>query len=231
MEIFGISIKATIKPNFRVLVLPAVLIVILAILTVVVFKNGVTRISAQIKSLEESKKTENVLQEKVDVLRRIEGVVLGQADITALALPEKNPSLLMMHQISQEAERTGLVVLDRKTSSVPKPIGDMFSMTLVITIDGGLPEMVNMAKSIKQLAPLSSVNLLKLRKEGGKLVMEVDLSVFWGDFPTLLPPLTEPIKTLTQNEEAKVAELAKLEKPVFVTLEASDPVVRENPFR
>lgn len=231
MEIFGISIKATIKPNLRVLILPSMLLAILVILTTIVFKNGITRISAQLKNLEDSKKTENILQEKVAVLRRIEGVVLNQADITALAIPEKNPGVLMLSQISQKAESSGLTVVDKKTSSIPKPIAGMSSMKLIVILEGELSTMVNLAKDIKELAPLSTINVVRVNKERKILSMEVDMAVYWGDFPTLLPPLTEPIKTLSQNEEMMVSDLGKLEKPAFVELEASAPVARENPFR
>ena len=231
MEIFGISIKATIKPNLRVLILPSMLLAILVILTTIVFKNGITRISAQFRNLEDSKKTENILQEKVNVLRRIEGVLLNQADITALAIPEKNPGVLMLSQISQKAESLGLIVADRKTVSSPRPIAGMSSMKLVVVLEGELPTMINLAKEIKELAPLSTINVVRINEEGKTLSMEVDMAVYWGDFPTLLPPLTEPIKTLSQNEEMMVSDLGKLEKPAFVELEASAPQPRENPFR
>ena len=231
MEIFGISIKATIKPNLRVLVLPSMLLIILVTLTAIVFKNGITRISAQLNNLQDSKKTENILQEKVDVLRRIQGAVLNQADITALAIPEKNPGVLMLSQINQKAESLGLTVVDRKTGSLPKPIADMSSMKLIFALEGELPTMVDLAKDIKELAPLSTINVVRINKERGILSMKVDMEVYWGDFPTLLPPLTEPIKTLSQNEEMMVNNLGKLEKPAFIELEASAPQPRENPFR
>lgn len=231
MEIFGLSIKATLKPNLRVLIIPSLLIVILVVLSAVVFKNGFERISGQMDSLEESKKIENILEDKVEVLRRIEGVVLNQADISALAIPENNPGVLMLSQVSQKAESSGLIVSDGKTVGSPKAQDDMSTMNLLITLEGELKETVTLAKEISGLAPLSTINIVRFTKESGALAMELDLSVYWGDFPTLLPPLTEPIKTLSQNEAVMIADLGILKKPVLVELEASSPTTREDPFR
>jgi len=89
MAILGISFEKIIKPNVRILMPPIFLVIALAFLGIFVVKNGLERIYAQLNKLEDVEKTLGILQEKVDILREIQGIVLSQADINLIIWRKK----------------------------------------------------------------------------------------------------------------------------------------------
>lgn len=232
MDIFGISVKGTIKPNIRILATPVLMALVLVFLTVFIFKNGISRMLDEIKNLEDARKTETILQEKVNILRRIEGVVLSQADISAMAIPERVPSMLMLVQINKLAEKYSINLSSKETQIQSRGDVDLPSMRISLTAEGELTGIVNFLKEIDTLAPISTLDEIEYNQdEGGKINTTISLSIFWGDFPTKIPPITEPIKTLSIKEEKLLEQLADLQKPELIDLKASEPTTRESPFR
>lgn len=231
MEVFGISIKGTIKPNIRVLVIPTFLIGMLIILTLVVFKNGFTRISFQLKKLKEAERTENMLKQKVDVLENLKGVVLDKAEVSVIALPEKNPTMFMFAQLRNSADKYLLTILDREARGMYSPEGDLSKMELRFRVRGDHSNIIDFLREIKDLAPLSTVEEVSISIKGNLSEAEVTLFVYWGDFPEKIPPLTEPVRALTEQEEEAYQKIAKLTKPEFIELNPVEKTDRENPFR
>lgn len=230
MEFFGISIKGTLRPNIRVLALPLFLISLLFILALVVFKNGFTRISSQIKELQQARVKENILQEKVDRLQQVREVVLSQADLTVVALPKKNPAILMFVQLNSSAAEQSLILLGKEAKSLVETGTDLSRMEIKFETEGEISQIISFLKNIKTFAPLSTIEQVQMESEGGLLTVEVRLWVYWAGFPEKLPPLTQPIRTLTEQEEQVYAIISELTKPEFVELAPSGPSEREDPF-
>lgn len=230
MEFFGLSIEGTVKPNIRILAVPVFVVVILLILALVVGQSGIRQITSKIKELGEARKVENRLEARATVLERIEGVVLGQADVSIVALPQKNPSLLMLNQLSTTAEKHGLTLLGKKTRvGVPAGKG-IASGQISFILKGDLQKILEFLKDIKTLAPLSSIDEVGVNIEGGEATVSTLLSIYWSDFPTELPPITQPITELNQEEQTILDRISVLQKPEFITLTPSSPSEREDPF-
>ncbi|MCH7641469.1 hypothetical protein IID22_04705 [Patescibacteria group bacterium] len=230
MEIFGLSIEGTVKPNIRTLAVPVFVVVVLLILAFVIGQTGIRQITSKIKELGESRKVENKLEARATVLERVEGVVLGQADVSIIALPEKNPSLLMLTQLSTQAEKHSLTLLGKKTRAGAPAGKGITSGEISFSLKGDLKEIIEFLKDIKTLAPLSSIDEVSVKLEGGEATVGILLSIYWSSFPTELPPITQPITELKQEEQAILDRISVLQKPEFITLTPSSPSEREDPF-
>lgn len=230
MEIFGLSIKGTVKPNTRILAVPVTLIIVLSFMALKIGQNGIARITTKIKELREAQRVEHTLDARATLLGREEGVVLGQADLSTVALPEKNPSLLMLNQLSLAAERHALDLAGKKVAQgVPTGQGVLSGQVSFVLI-GNLQEIIEFLKEIKTLAPISTIDEVNIKIDGGEARVNANLSVYWSSFPRELPPISQPIDKLSQEEQSLINRISQLLKPEFVTLPPSAPVEREDPF-
>lgn len=231
MAILGISFERIIKPNVRILTPPILLAIVLVFLGIFVVKNGLERIYAQLNKLEEVDKTLVILQEKVDILREIQGVVLNQADISVISLPEKNPSLLMLTQLNNLVQEKEVTIINKSIQVAQSDSSGIFSMLIRLELEGEFTNILSFIQDIEKVAPLSTVEETDFEKIINGVTSNVSLSVYWGDFPTKIPAITEPIKTLTASEGILLDQLANLIRPELTNLKASQPISRDNPFR
>ena len=231
MAILGISFEKIIKPNVRILTPPIFLVIALVLLGIFVVKSGLERIYAQLNELEDVNKTLAILQEKVDVLREIQGIVLSQADISVISLPEKNPSLLMLTQLNNLAQANVVSIINKSIQVAQSDSSGIVSMQLRLELEGEFTNILSFIRDIQKVAPLSTVEEIDIEKIINEITSNVSLSVYWGDFPTRIPPITEPIKTLTAKEEVLLDQLGNLTRPELTDLKASQPIIRDNPFR
>jgi Tfp pilus assembly protein PilO len=231
MSIFEFSFKHSLKPNLRILVIPVLMAIIIIFLGVFVVKNGMERITNKLEELDNFEATVITLQEKVNILREIEGIVLNQADITVVTIPDKNPTLIMLSQIETQASEKTVDILNKTTQSQMSGSEGLISARVNLNLTGDLTNILDFLLNLDDLAPISTIDEVDLANSGDLAASNLTMSVFWGDFPTRIPPITEPIKTLTAQEENLVNQLAKLKRPELIELKPEAPTIRENPFR
>lgn len=231
MVILGISVENVLKPNIRIMAPPIFLAVALVICSVIVFKNGLASIYSQLKKLEDVDKTLAILQEKVDVLREIQGIVLSQADISVVSLPNRNPSLVMLGQLGNLATQKEVVIVNKSTQTSTSGLSGLSSMQIRLNIEGQFTNLLSFASDVGKIAPLSTVEEIDIAKSANGVNSSITMAVYWGDFPTKIPAITEPIKTLTATENDLLDQLSNLTRPVLTDLKASEPISRDNPFR
>ena len=224
------SIKGTLKPNLKVISLPILSFVLLIFLINLVFTRGYKLVSLKVSDIKEGEKIERALSEKVMVLRKIEGVVLGQADTSVAALPDKNPSLLAISQLTRAANDNFLKVVEKKGGAEISGTGEIKEGRVTISVEGGFQDTLAFLKNILTLAPLSVVSEVKIKSQIDHFTAQVSVSIFWSSFPTTLPALTSPIKTLTPEEEKFLGELAALIKPSLLGVPPSTFGGRPDPF-
>jgi len=231
MIILGVSLEHYLKPNLRILITPLLLALIILFLGFFIVKNGMERITFKLEELENLESTVVTLQEKVDILREIEGIILSHADTTVVAIPEKNSTLVMLTHLTSVSEEKSVQIINKRTQS--QQIGEegLVSAKININTTSDFNSILDYLMNLEDMAPLSTIDEVDLSKNGEITSGNLALSVYWGDFPTRIPPITEPIKTLTAEEEDLIKLLAKLKRPDFIELAPSTPTIRENPFR
>lgn len=231
MTIFGISLKGTFATNIKVLAFPSILAISLIVLSILVFKNGVSRIYEKLDELEELDKTVSTLEEKVGILRQIEGIVLEQVDTSLVSLPEKNPSMISLQQLENLAQNKGIEIINKTSKGKQSALPSLFSGSIDLELTGQLQNLLNFLQDLDTIAPITTIAEINIKGEENGVSSSSALSVYWGTYPTKIPPITEPIKTLTQNEENLLGKLTALNKPDLVKLEAQAPSTRVNPFQ
>ncbi len=232
MEILGVSIKGVIRPNFRVLFLPGVFVGLLAVISLLVISNTYTRISDQLERLETAGETENLLRGKVSTLQELGEIVVDQADDTVIALPDRNPAITMFTQLNLLAAKYSLTFSSREASAPGVYEGELFATPITFSLVGDLTQLISFIKDIKSLTPLSTIDDVRVSGGAGSGIvsMEVKMAVYFSGFPDKLPPLTQPIKTLTQKEKELMDTITSLQKPEFAEMSTTQPEPREDPF-
>lgn len=230
MEILGISIQGSVKPNIRILAVPVILAVVLAILTLLIGQRGISQIASKLKDLQEAKKAETGLEARTNVLQRLEGVVLSQADVSRIALPEKDPSLLMLGQVKSILEKHNLEIKGIRTRRAAKLGKEIAVGQVSFNVSGELENVLEFLKEIKTFAPISTLEGVSIIIEGSQVSVNTTLFIFWSGFPTEIPAITTPINELSTEEKALLEKVTRLTKPEFNNLNPTEPSNRQDPF-
>ena len=116
MTILGVSFEHFLRPNLRILITPLLLAIIILFLGIFIVKNGMERITIKLEELDNLESTVITLQEKVDILREIEGIILSHADTSVVAVPQDNSTLIMLTHLSSVANEKSVQIINKKTT-------------------------------------------------------------------------------------------------------------------
>lgn len=222
--------KAFIPQKMKVMMVPLGLLLAMVVLIVIVLRVGVSKISTQRTELRKATKNETILSQKQQVLQTLENNILSYADVAIVAMPDKNPSLMVLSQLKVLAEKNGIIISDIKIGSRTKDKSGAFKTTILIGVEGPLTQVLNYLISTKNFAPLSVVNKVELAQVGGLARARTILTVFWVPLPTKLPAIAEPVRELSANETNLITELSNLEQPLFTQVLPAAPSARIDPF-
>jgi hypothetical protein len=222
--------KAFIPQKMKVMMVPLGLLLAMVVLTVIVLRVGVSKISTQRAELRKATKNETILSQKQQVLQTLENNILSYADAAIVAMPDKNPSLMALSQLKVLAEKNGIIISDIKIGSRTKDKSGAFKTTILIEVEGPLTQVLSYLISTKNFAPLSVVNKVELAQAGGLARASSSLTVFWVPLPTKLPAIAEPVLELSANETNLITELSNLEQPLFSQVLPAAPSARIDPF-
>lgn len=221
--------KGLFGANVSAILIPSVYLLVSIILFVFGAKMGIAKISEQSSSLNEARKTQGVLQQKESLLRQIETEISSQVDVLANVVPEKNPALIMISQLKNLALVSGVTITTFKIGA-QNDVGVVSFVELSYDADGALSSIIPFLNTVKTLAPISTIETAKINQQGGLASANVRIRVYFADYPTKLPSLTEAVNELTDEEEGLFDTLSGLTLPVFTTLAPQGPTVRESPF-
>lgn len=221
--------KKVIPANVQLFLVPLGLLVVLIILSVLAVKIGFSRIGAQREELSAARKNESILSQKESVLSSVQGTIPTYVKTVAASLPEKNPALSMTSQLRSLALTNQLILENIKVGS-SVTTGELSAVDISFSLEGAVPQVVSYLNSIKDMAPVSTVEKAKINQSSLGTRADVTVKVYFSPFPTKLPSLTEPVKELSQEEKGTLLKLSALSLPIFTELQAQPGTLRENPF-
>lgn len=180
--------------------------------------------------ISQAKKDVTVLQQKIDILGEIESDSLFSSDLSLNALPETNPSLVVISQLKKLASDNGVIFSNIKTGiEMPDKLE-----TKKVSVDfevGGPRELVTQfLRSIKNISPLALIEKIKISESSGLTQAQVSVEVFWASLPKNLPTLSEAIEGLTVEEKETLGSLSSLIQPVLFELPVAEDGSRIDPF-
>jgi Tfp pilus assembly protein PilO len=222
--------KKLIPPNMQVFVIPLGLLAALVIMTIFSIRFGFARISTQRQEVETANKNESVLLQKESVLKEVETEIPAHVKVLAAVMPEKNPSLAMISQLKLLSSSKGLVVENIKVSSSMAKEAGLSEVDVTFGVDGPMLQVIDFIASIKDLAPVSTLEKAKLNQSGEATRADLTVRVYYAAFPEKLPSLTEPVRGLTSSEKETLTNLSSLLLPAFIELAPQGPTQRDSPF-
>ncbi|MGB6881851.1 MAG: hypothetical protein WBD86_00920 [Microgenomates group bacterium] len=224
------SKKSFLPSGAKVLLVPILILVLVIILSVVVFRIGISRINSQRKELQVAEKNERVFTQKQQVLQQIEGNVLSYADVSSIAMPEKNPVLTVIAQLKSMTETKLVTLNDLKVGNEVKDKEGLSKAIISFEIEGELGQVMDYLISTRDFAPLSVTDKINITQAAGAIRASVDLVTFWVPFPTKLPPMSEAVRELSAEELSLITQLSGLQQPVFIEISPMTPSARTDPF-
>ncbi len=223
------STKKIIPPSIQVFLVPAALLILLVLLVGLAVKVGFSRIGQQRDEIAAARSSESILTQKESVLRGVQATVPSYVNTVAASLPEKNPSLSMTSQLRTLAATNGLVMENIKIGSAVAS-ASLAEVDISFGLEGAPATVISFLDSIKNLAPVSTIEKAKINQSAQGTRADVTVRVYFAAFPEKLPSLTEPVKELTDGERATLNRLSALSLPAFTDLKPQPAGVRENPF-
>lgn len=232
MVILGFSSK-TLGPNIRILALPFISVVVLIFLFIFVIKFGYAQINGQLKGVKETTRIERILKEKASFLRQIKGSALEETGPSLTAHPHTNPSVWMVSHLRAFGQSFSLISKDLRLTFSQEGNNDINKAEINTKVESNdMSAILSFLSSFQEVAPISTINEVNLKQEKGKGVVsaEVKITVYWSNLPTKIPPITEPITALTENELKTLNFVSGLKPPAFTSLSPAFPIERLNPF-
>lgn len=222
-----------IKANLRVLFIPVMTIVLVAVIAIFALNVGYSRITTQISGYNAERKKDSLLQAKLDTISKLDSGGFLKSEGVLIALPESNPAttvFAILRTFSNNKEIT-LTKVEVKTAS---GITEVHANEIELEFNAAdLPSLFTFLESLSASAPITTVNELNLqglKDETLGFDATMKLTIYWSGFPTKLPSITEPITDLTDDEKRVLSLISSLNQPIFSTLIPEVPKERTEPF-
>lgn len=229
-EAFGLKINtgdSLVNPNVKLLAVPVLSTSVFTILLIFAISTGYSKIITQNEDLEIAKKSEAILETKVQILRKIEDGILEYSDDSIVAMPDRNSSLWALVQVKRLAQKHNIDLSELSVSSQ----GGGVSLSLNLSGESGA--VIDYLKEVRRLAPVMTLGEVSIDSGNGigVFIASTSVTTTWADLPTELPPLTQPITDLNEKEKNLLDQIARLEHPEFTSLSPSGQTEeRVDPF-
>jgi|SRR3989344_9369638 len=222
------------KRYAKLFALPLVSAVIFTLLALFVVRLGYSKVNTDLKDIKTAKTEKDVLSSKIEILKKIKDSNLIKADLSYIALPDKNPGVWLVYHIRKIAEKYGLTLENISFSNI-KEIETTKLKTTEVEVEiksTNIEPINNFFVEIIKVAPLVAVKDVEIRTQEDKRTLNATakVNIYWSDLPGKLPDLTEPLKGLSENELKTLGEVSSLTQPNFINLDPGNTVDRVEPF-
>ncbi|HET7098790.1 MAG TPA: hypothetical protein VFI61_00990 [Patescibacteria group bacterium] len=208
-------------------VLPIIIVILLFIF---VGKFGITKVTDIRAKSAEAQKDQNVLTQKLSVLQSVDAAVSSGTDISISALPDSNPSLIVVSQLKILAGVNGILISNIKSGAGVVEASGLVKVDVTFDITGVRPQITAFLNSTQKLSPLMVLSRIKIVESAGETRANVVVSSFFAGLPKTLPALTDNINDLTPAEKKILTDISTLTQPLFVQIPAGETQGSANPF-
>ena len=219
-----------IPENIRLALNSILPLVVVLILFVIVGRFGFAKISEVGDQVAASQKDQAVLTQKLELLSTLGETAAAGSQLTAGALPDTNPALIVISQLKGIAGQSGIVIANVKAGAEAKDSSGLSRVDISFEAMGPRAQIIAFAKSVDQIAPITLVDKIKIAESAGAARATISVRSFWAEFPTKLPALTEAISDLTNDERNILGSISNLTQPQFIEVPPSQGASRPDPF-
>jgi|WetSurSiteA1Bulk_404760.scaffolds.fasta_scaffold00731_7 Tfp pilus assembly protein PilO len=220
--------KLVLPPDIKVLLVPFLSLAVLFFVASFGIRIGFSEIAKQKEEIATVKKEITVLSDKEKLLKQVQSDYSQKIETFSQAIPEKNPVLAVLSQVKLSAQNKGLFVQKIKVGG-GVPSKDLSTVDISLEITGPITGTIEYIDSLGKLAPIVTVQKIKL-SQSGVTTASLNLRSYFAPFPTKLPTLTEPAKNLTADEKKIIEKMISLTPPLFLELVPTGITNRVDPF-
>lgn len=227
------------KPYIKTLLLPLSALVVLLLMFIFGIRflyNGVDKLRVDIN---ESKKDQNTLHEKLSILRDAEASNLLISETALIALPSENPTLVAIQQVKSQALKYSIIIENLVVEIGPSQGEGLQKVHINLDSSGNINSVLDFLDSLKTIAPLTRVADFQVEQlDPVSAHLRTKIAIYWSPLPARLPEISQAVGSLSDEEKTVLLELAKLSKPEIVNTSATGtssesnltPIGRSNPF-
>lgn len=210
---------------------PVLYFTVLLIISGLLVRFWYTKFTEERKVLDETKKIENVLNDKVSYLKDNQSKLPSYVNVLSAALPNNNPAIVILSQIkSLQAEN--LITISNFGIATGKDTQDSRKSLMVsLSLEGDINQIFNFIKGISNILPISNLSSVVFTRSGNVYTADVAVSAYWEAFPTEVPPATESIVKLDREELGLLTGLYNMKYPTYNQMSPEAPSSRINPFQ
>ncbi len=218
-------------PEKTKLIIKSVLpLVVILILFIVAGKFGISKIIEVQAQIAESERNRTILTQKLALLKSIAQTVAEDSGAAVSALPDKNPSLIVISQLKKIGAASGVIISGIKSASPVEDTAGISHVAISFEIAGDRSQMISFVKTITNIAPITLLDKIKINEGAGTTTADVSIKSYWAIFPKSLPTLTTPITDLTPAEKKTLQDVSGLTQPDFVEIPPSEGGGKTDPF-
>lgn len=191
---------------------------------------GFTKITEIRSEIANAQSDQAVLTEKLELLRTISVTGVHDSNTATNALPDANPSLLVIYQLRNLAANDGLVLTGIRSKINQSDGSDLNSISVSFNIAGEKTKVEPFLLKVATIAPVSLLSKIKVSEAGGIVSGDVTVQSFWSALPTQLPATIEGFQELTEADKQTLSVVDSLTQPTFMELPPAESSGKPNPF-
>jgi len=214
----------------RQIIVAAFPLFLVIIFFIFVGKYGIAKVTDLRSQIKTAQNSETVLTQKLNILQTISSTAESGVRAASLAVPEANPSLIVVSQLRNLALGNGVIISAIKSTMGTADLTGLNQAIISFTVNGTREQAFKFLVSIDKIAPISLVDKIRLTEVGGALQADIGIKAFWADFPKTIPSVTTPISDLTPAEKETLTKILGLIQPNFKEVTAVQGEVNPNPF-
>lgn len=218
---------------YRPLVLPILIFVSLAILSLTLGQFVWGKIAEEKEAIASLQEKNSQLSAKKEVLtRQDKQALLAKTQAAVDAVPDQAPALAALSSLTYLANNAGIAVEDFGVSQrQDKKVEQTTSyLELNVGTSGPLSETLSFLAGLNSMAPLAKIIQIGSSVQNGIARTKTVLSSIWAPLPKDLGEPETPIEPLSGSDGEIANKLQTLKKPGGKSIEGLPPQGRNNPF-
>jgi Tfp pilus assembly protein PilO len=225
--------------NIKILTLPLAMLITVLILGIFSLKVFVDSFSNLNQQLSDNKKMENVLQEKLNSLKKIDPQIDTDSQTIIRVLPPTNSVLNTISSVRANSVLLGLNLSNIRSDNILTiPNTSLKARELDFDANGNFTNLVSLVENLKNSMPIARFQSFQIINQGSSsdniYRMTASLFSYWAPLPTNIPSIDQPIVELNKDEQTILSEVTVVQQPTSSNLNAapnSSEVGKVNPFQ
>jgi len=219
-----------IPENIKLIINSTLPLIVVIFLFLVAGPFGISKVTDLQSQIDLAQKNKTVLSQKLSLLQSVSGTVSQDSGTSLSALPDTNPSLIVVSEVKTIGSQDGVLVSGIKGGSeIDDPSGTSH-VGISFNVAGERSQIITFLKDIANIAPITLVDKVKITGNNGSNIADVSINSYWSAFPKVLPTLTTPINDLTASEKNTLTKIGSLTQPTFLVIPPTEGAGKANPF-